>query len=122
MPTPLRKKRLNDRFRSTFPDSLTIEIGSWRECPSKGGRELITEYYVPPEGKPEREVSGLKPREILKYEFHEMDLRVMPGLRFFWDPTPERADRIDTLLAQLREESEQADANRSEEEAEEDSD
>jgi len=30
----------------------------------------------------------------------------MPKLRFFWDVTPERADRIDTLLAQLREERE----------------
>jgi len=40
----------------------------------------------------------------LKYELaNEIDLRIMPKLRFFWDLTPERADRIDTLLAQLRE-------------------
>ena len=29
----------------------------------------------------------------------------MPRLRFFWDPTPEKADRIDSLLAKLHEES-----------------
>ena len=39
----------------------------------------------------------------------EVDLRVMPRLRFFWDPTPERADRIDTLLAKLSEEDEKMD-------------
>ena len=42
---------------------------------------------------------------FLKYELaNEIDLRIMPKLRFFWDVTPERADRIDTLLALLREE------------------
>jgi len=44
---------------------------------------------------------------FLKYELaNEIDLRIMPKLRFFWDVTPERADRIDTLLALLREEHE----------------
>jgi len=39
----------------------------------------------------------------LKYELsEEIDLRVMPKLRFFWDPTPQKADRIDALLAQIR--------------------
>lgn len=83
-------------------------------------------YVSAPEGQTrEREVIQAlnHARGFLKYELsNEIDLRVMPRLRFFWDPTPERADRIDTLLAQLREESEQADANRSEEEAEENSD
>jgi ribosome-binding factor A len=32
----------------------------------------------------------------------EIDLRVVPKLRFFYDPTPEKADRIDSLLAQIR--------------------
>lgn len=34
----------------------------------------------------------------------EIELRVMPKLRFFWDETPEKADRIESLLAELREE------------------
>lgn len=31
-----------------------------------------------------------------------IELRVFPRLRFHWDPTPERADRIERLLASLR--------------------
>ena len=36
----------------------------------------------------------------------EIELRVMPKLRFFWDETPEKADRIEELLKDLREERE----------------
>ncbi len=48
----------------------------------------------------------------LKYEIsQEIDLRIMPKLRFFWDPTPpQRADRIDALLAQIRAENEAKEA------------
>ncbi len=34
----------------------------------------------------------------------EVKLRVMPKLRFYWDDTPDRADRIESLLAEIREE------------------
>lgn len=33
-----------------------------------------------------------------------VDLRSFPRLRFHWDPTPERADRIEQLLYSLRQE------------------
>jgi ribosome-binding factor A len=33
-----------------------------------------------------------------------VELRAFPRLRFHWDPTPENADHIEKLLAQLREE------------------
>ena len=33
-----------------------------------------------------------------------IDLRSFPRLRFHWDPTPENADHIEKILAQLREE------------------
>ena len=33
-----------------------------------------------------------------------IDLRSFPRLRFHWDPTPENADHIEKVLAQLREE------------------
>ncbi len=32
-----------------------------------------------------------------------VELRVFPRLRFHWDPTPENADRIEKVLAELRE-------------------
>ena len=31
-----------------------------------------------------------------------VDLRTFPRLRFHWDPTPENADHIEKLLAQLK--------------------
>jgi ribosome-binding factor A len=31
-----------------------------------------------------------------------IDLRAFPRLRFHWDPTPENADRVERLLAELR--------------------
>jgi len=51
----------------------------------------------------------------LKHEIsQEIDLRIMPKLRFFWDPTPQRADRIDALLAQIRAENEAKEATNEE--------
>ena len=32
-----------------------------------------------------------------------IELRTFPNLRFHWDPTPENADHIERLLAQLKE-------------------
>ncbi len=34
-----------------------------------------------------------------------VELRAFPRLRFHWDPTPENADHIEKVLAQLREEN-----------------
>jgi ribosome-binding factor A len=34
-----------------------------------------------------------------------IELRVFPRLRFHWDPTPEKADKIERVLASLRKES-----------------
>jgi ribosome-binding factor A len=36
---------------------------------------------------------------------HRIKLRTFPRLRFYWDPTYERAERIDQLIASLKEES-----------------
>ncbi len=33
-----------------------------------------------------------------------IELRAFPQIRFHWDPTPERADHIEQLLAQIRQE------------------
>ena len=32
---------------------------------------------------------------------HRIQLRSFPRLRFYWDPSPERADRIDKMLNEL---------------------
>jgi ribosome-binding factor A len=35
-----------------------------------------------------------------------IELRSFPRLRFYWDPTPERADRIEQILATIKKEEE----------------
>ncbi|HNW95327.1 MAG TPA: 30S ribosome-binding factor RbfA [Anaerolineaceae bacterium] len=118
MPTPLRMKRINDRVKEILSLTLLNKIEDPRLTgvnitDVKVDRELdfANVYVSAPEGRVrEREVLEAlnHARGFLKFELaNEIDLRVMPRLRFFWDPTPERADRIDTLLAQLRDESDQ---------------
>lgn len=116
MPTPLRMKRINERIKEV----LSIVLISRMDDPRLAGvsvtdvrvdRELdFANIYVSSlEGaKASREVIQAlnHARGYLKNEIaQEVDLRVMPRLRFFWDPTPEKADRIDSLLAKLHEES-----------------
>ena len=120
MPTPLRMKRINDRIKQVLSVLLISKIDDPRLAgvsvtDVKVDRELdYANIYVSSldGAKSSRDViAGLNhARGYLKHEIaQEVDLRVMPSLRFFWDPTPERADRIDTLLAKLHEESGQMD-------------
>ena len=120
MPTPLRMKRINDRIKQVLSVVLISKIDDPRLAgvsvtDVKVDRELdYANIYVSSLNgeKSSREViAGLNhARGYLKHEIaQEVDLRVMPRLRFFWDPTPERADRIDTLLAKLSEEDEKMD-------------
>lgn len=120
MPTPLRMKRINDRIKQVLSILLISKIDDPRLAgvsvtDVKVDRELdFANIYVSSldGAKSSREVIAAlnHARGYLKYEIsQEVDLRVMPRLRFFWDPTPEKADRIDTLLAQLHEETEKMD-------------
>ncbi len=120
MPTPLRMKRINDRIKQVLSVLLISKIDDPRLAgvsvtDVKVDRELdYANIYVSSldGAKSSRDViAGLNhARGYLKHEIaQEVDLRVMPRLRFFWDPTPESADRIDTLLAKLHEESEKMD-------------
>ncbi len=120
MPTPLRMKRINDRIKQVLSVLLISKINDPRLAgvsvtDVKVDRELdYANIYVSSldGAKSSREVlAGLNhARGYLKHEIaQEVDLRVMPRLRFFWDPTPERADRIDTLLAKLSEEDKKMD-------------
>jgi len=113
-------KRINDRIKQVLSVLLISKIDDPRLAgvsvtDVKVDRELdYANIYVSSldGAKSSRDViAGLNhARGYLKHEIaQEVDLRVMPRLRFFWDPTPERADRIDTLLAKLHEESGQMD-------------
>jgi len=52
-------------------------------------------------------LSGLESASgFLRHELAaRVDLRSFPRLRFHWDPTPENADHIEKILAELREKS-----------------
>jgi ribosome-binding factor A len=113
-------KRINDRIKQVLSVVLISKIDDPRLAgvsvtDVKVDRELdYANIYVSSlnGAKSSREViAGLNhARGYLKHAIaQEVDLRVMPRLRFFWDPTPERADRIDTLLAKLSEEDEKMD-------------
>lgn len=116
MPTGIRLKRINDRIKRI----LSLTLLSKMEDPRLAGvfitevkvdRELdyASIYVSALEGQKRSDevLKGLKhARGFLRNELaNEIDLRVVPKLRFFWDPIPEKADRIENLLAQIREET-----------------
>ena len=113
MPSGVRLKRINDRIKQVL--SLTLQ--GKMEDPRLNG-VFVTEVNVDREldyaniyisavegqSRAKEAIEALNhARGFLKYELSNViDLRVMPKLRFYWDPTPEKADRIDTLLMQIR--------------------
>jgi ribosome-binding factor A len=106
-------KRINDRFKEVLSLILINKLEDPRLADVsvtdvKVDRELdFANIYVSSLAGSKHSKEVLEAlnhaRGYLKHELaSEIDLRVMPKLRFFWDPTPERADRINTLLAQIR--------------------
>lgn len=115
MPSVLRLKRINDRIKEILSMVLLAKV----EDPRLSGvtitdvkvdRELdYANIYVSALEGQERADEILdalkKARGFLRYEVsQEIDLRVTPKFRFLWDPTPERADRIDSLLMEWQKE------------------
>jgi ribosome-binding factor A len=51
-------------------------------------------------------LEGLKrAKGFIRFQLaNRINTRSFPRLRFYWDPTPEEGDRIDKLLASIREE------------------
>ena len=115
MPSPLRMKRINDRTKEILSTVLLGKIDDPRLAgvmvtDVKVDRELdFANIYVSALEGQERaeEILNLlqRARGFLRYEIsQEIDLRVTPRLRFYWDPTPEKAARIDSLLMQWQNE------------------
>lgn len=117
MPSPIRLKKIAERIRDDLSEMLLYEIDDPRLqgvmiTDVNVDRELYyANIYVSAlEGK-ERSAEILAGLENASgYMRHALsqsiELRVFPKLRFFWDPTPEKADRVETLLRQLKEEQE----------------
>jgi len=115
MPSQLRLKRINDRIKEILSLVLLAKIDDPRlsgvmVTDVKVDRELdYANIYVSAlegQSRTEEVLDALKHASgFLRYEIsQEIDLRVTPRLRFFWDPTPEKAARIDSLLLEWQRE------------------
>lgn len=118
MPSKVRLQRIADRIREDLSELLLREVHDPRLqmvsiTDVKIDRELAyADIYVSAvEGKARQAeiLAGLEHaggflRSALA---QRMELRTFPRLRFHWDPTPEHADHIERLLAQLRQEAEE---------------
>ncbi len=114
MPSGLRLQRVADRIRQEISDMLIREINDPRlklisVTDVKVDKELaFADVYVSAvEGHTRsaeilaglESASGFLRRSLAS----RIELRVFPRLRFHWDPTPEHADHIEKVLANLRE-------------------
>ena len=113
MPTKVRLQRIADRIRQDLSELLIREISDPRLhqifiTDAKVDRELaFADIYV-------SAVEGsVRSAEILEGLEHasgflrralaaRIELRAFPRLRFHWDPTPEHADQIERLLAEIK--------------------
>ena len=117
MPSNIRLKRIQEQILKVITEILETKV----DDPRVDGvyitdvtvdRELdYANIYVSSlagETQAEEILEGLgNPSGFIRYNLsQEVKLRVMPQLRFFWDETPERADRIEALLDEIREERE----------------
>jgi ribosome-binding factor A len=117
MPSKIRLQRISDRIREILAEMLVKEVQDPRllgisVTDVKVDRELAyADVFVSAvEGKERSKevLEGLeRARGYLRAELaSRVDLRVIPRLRFHWDPTPERADHIERVLAKMRSEDE----------------
>lgn len=116
MPSKLRLTKIGDRIQQEISEMLARqEISDPRLfgvtiTDVKVDRELaFASVYVSALEGSERSKEILQGFEsansyIRKLLSMRIELRAFPRLRFFWDPTPERADRIEQILSTIREE------------------
>lgn len=114
MPSKIRLQRIADRIRKELSDMLVRQVADPRLSgisitDVKVDRELAyADVFVSAVEGHERSkevLDGLHSATgFLRHELAgRIDLRVSPRLRFHWDPTPEKADHIEQVLASLRE-------------------
>ena len=117
MPTGIRLKRIQDQILQVITIILETKVNDPRVVGAyvtdvSVDRELdYADIYISSLAGPENAdeiLEGL--RNAAGFMRHalsqEVKLRVMPKLRFFWDNTPERADRIESLFTEIRKERE----------------
>ncbi len=113
MPTSVRLQRIADRISQEISEMLIRDISDPRLhqifiTDAKVDRELaFADIYVSAVEGSVRSAEILEGLEhacgFLRHELAaRIELRQFPRLRFHWDPTPENADHIERLLADLR--------------------
>ncbi len=113
MPSEVRLQRIADRIRRELSEMLIFELSDPRLqqifiTDVNIDRELAyANIYVSAIEGAERApevLAGLESASgfIRRNLARRVDLRSFPQIRFHWDPTPEQADRIDEILADIR--------------------
>ncbi len=117
MPSKQRLQRIGERLREELSVMVVMEISD----PRLSGisitdvtvdREFtFADIYVSAVEGHERAaeiLAGLNHASgyLRKTLAERVDLRIFPRLRFHWDPTPEKADHIERLIANLHAEEE----------------
>lgn len=113
MPSKIRLQRISERIKEDLSEMLVKEVQDPRLAgisvtDVKVDRELaFAEVFVSSfEGQERSEevLAGLRHASaFLRTALAaRVELRAFPRLRFHWDPTPERADHIERILAALR--------------------
>ena len=110
MPSKLRTRRIADRIQQLLSEMLITgrisdpRLASVYITDVTVDRELsFAKIFVSSlEGKSQSDeiLAGLEHASgyLRSSLAHEIDLRTFPMLRFYWDETPERAERIEQLL------------------------
>jgi len=110
MPSKLRTKRIADRIQQLLSEMLITgkisdpRLASVYITDVTVDRELsFAKIFVSSlEGKSQSDeiLAGLEHAGgyLRSSLAHEIDLRTFPMLRFYWDETPERAERIELLF------------------------
>ncbi len=116
MPSPLRLTRIGNRIREELSEMLAKEeihdprLAGISVTEVKVDRELsYASIYVSAVEGAERSKEILEGLEsasgfMRKVLSDRIELRAFPRLRFYWDATPERADRIEQLIHSIHEE------------------
>jgi len=113
MPSGIRLHRIADRIRQELAQMLIRELNDPRLrqifiTDVKVDRELAyADIYVSAiegVGRSREILTGLESASgfIRRTLSGRVELRAFPQVRFHWDPTPEHADQIEKVLAELR--------------------
>lgn len=113
MPSGIRLQRIQDRVKQEVSEMLVREINDPRlkqifVTDVKIDRELtVADIYVSAIEGSSRSAEILAGLESASGYFRKnlsarVEVRSFPRLRFHWDPTPENADHIEKILAELR--------------------